>query len=79
MTRERYVLGIDTAARTGSIALAVEGVASRWKPLEPGEHSSGLSQAAGSLLGPHGLAWKDLAGVAVSEGPGSNLCQVFPS
>jgi len=71
MTRSRYVLGIDTAARLGSIALAMDGAAVRSEPLRPGEHSSGLSRAAESLLRARGIGWKDLAGVAVSEGPGS--------
>ena len=71
MTGARYILGIDTAARHGSIALAVDGAASRWEPLPPGGHSSGLSQSAERLLAARGIGWKDLAGVAVSEGPGS--------
>jgi len=71
MTRPRYVLGIDTAARLGSIALAVDGSAVASEPLLPGGHSSGLSAAGEKLLAGHGITWKDLAGVAVSEGPGS--------
>jgi tRNA threonylcarbamoyladenosine biosynthesis protein TsaB len=71
MTRERYVLGIDTASRLGSIALAVDGAAVESRPLLPGEHSSGLSRAGESLLRERGIGWKDVAGVAVSEGPGS--------
>ena len=39
----RLVLGIDTAARLGSIALAEDGVATAWATLQPGEHSSGIS------------------------------------
>jgi len=71
MTPERYVLGIDTATRLGSIALAVDGKAVSSAPLPPGGHSSGLSGAAKSLLRERGIRWEDLAGVAVSEGPGS--------
>jgi tRNA threonylcarbamoyladenosine biosynthesis protein TsaB len=71
MTRERCVLGIDTASRLGSIALAVDGVVVASEPLLPGAHSSGLSAAGEKLLVEHGITWKDLAGVAVSEGPGS--------
>jgi tRNA threonylcarbamoyl adenosine modification protein YeaZ len=71
MTRERYVLGIDTASRLGSIALAVDGKAVASEPLPPGGHSSGLSAAGESLLRARGIGWKDLAGIAVSEGPGS--------
>lgn len=71
MTRARYVLGIDTAARHGSVALAVDGAAVQSEPLRPGEHSSGLSRVGESLLRARGIGWKDLAGIAVSEGPGS--------
>jgi tRNA threonylcarbamoyladenosine biosynthesis protein TsaB len=67
----RFVLGIDTAARLGSIALAQDGSALAWETLQPGEHSSGLSRAGMSLLQSRGLAWSDLAGIAVSSGPGS--------
>jgi tRNA threonylcarbamoyl adenosine modification protein YeaZ len=67
----RYVLGIDTSGRNGSIALALDGRAVASEPLAPGGHSSGLSAAAERLLAARGIAWKDLAGVAVSEGPGS--------
>ncbi len=71
MSRSRFVLGIDTASREGSIALAVDGAAISSLPLPPGGHSSGLSRAGESLLHACGIGWKDLAGVAVSEGPGS--------
>jgi len=42
----RFILGIDTASRFGSIALARDGRAEAWEALLPGEHSSGLSIAA---------------------------------
>lgn len=71
MTRERYVLGIDTASRFGSIALARDGVALAWETLPPGGHSSGLSAKGEKLLAGPALAWRDLAGVAVVSGPGS--------
>ncbi|HXF59637.1 MAG TPA: tRNA (adenosine(37)-N6)-threonylcarbamoyltransferase complex dimerization subunit type 1 TsaB [Candidatus Saccharimonadales bacterium] len=71
MTNARYVLGLDTSSRHGSIALAGDGAALQWEPLPPGGHSSGLSQSAERLLAARGIGWKDLAGVAVSEGPGS--------
>ena len=71
MTRDRYVLGIDTAGSHGSIALAVNGKAVGSEPLPPGGHSSGLSAAGKKLLAARGVGWKDLAGIAVSEGPGS--------
>ena len=67
----RYVLGIDTASRFGSIALAGDGVAEAWEVLAPGEHSSGLTHAAERLLCARDLTPRGLAGVAVSEGPGS--------
>jgi len=71
MTTGRYVLGIDTSARMGSIALAENGRAVASEPLLPGGHSSGLSAAGEKLLRARGIVWNDLAGVAVSEGPGS--------
>ncbi len=55
MTRERYVLGIDTAARLGSIALAANGTTLDSEPLAPGGHSNGLSSAAESLAWAKGL------------------------
>jgi tRNA threonylcarbamoyl adenosine modification protein YeaZ len=65
------VFGIDTAGRMGSIALAVDGAASGWETLAPGEHSSGITRAAERLLAERSLDWRDLDGVAVSGGPGS--------
>ena len=67
----RSILGIDTANRFGSVALAQDGSASRWEVLVPGEHSSGLSRAAESLLRERNLALADLSGISVSSGPGS--------
>ena len=67
----RFILGIDTASRFGSIALARDGRAEAWEALLPGEHSSGLSIAAARLLGDRALTIADLAGVAVAAGPGS--------
>ncbi|TMQ59586.1 MAG: tRNA (adenosine(37)-N6)-threonylcarbamoyltransferase complex dimerization subunit type 1 TsaB [Candidatus Eisenbacteria bacterium] len=67
----RLVLGIDTAQRFGSIALAGNGNAAAWESLAPGEHSSGLSRAAERILSGRGLELQDLAGIAVSGGPGS--------
>jgi tRNA threonylcarbamoyladenosine biosynthesis protein TsaB len=67
----RIVLGIDTAARFGSIALAENGKATAWATLQPGEHSSGISLAAERILGEGKRGWSDLDGVAVSSGPGS--------
>ena len=67
----RAVLGIDTASRHGSVALAIDGVAAEHALLEPGGHSSRLSGAASSLLAARSLDWHALDGVAVAEGPGS--------
>ncbi|HMI31040.1 MAG TPA: tRNA (adenosine(37)-N6)-threonylcarbamoyltransferase complex dimerization subunit type 1 TsaB [Candidatus Limnocylindrales bacterium] len=67
----RFVLGIDTAARLGSIALAMDGSAVVWESLPPGEHSSGISLAGERILKSRSLGWGELAGIAVSEGPGS--------
>ena len=67
----RHVFGIDTAGRLGSIALAVDGAASAWETLAPGEHSSGITRAAEEILRGQSLGWRDLDGVAVSSGPGS--------
>lgn len=71
MTRGRFVLGIDTASRLGSIALSENGRTLASEPLPPGGHSSGLSAAGEKLLTGRAIGWNDLAGVAVSEGPGS--------
>jgi tRNA threonylcarbamoyladenosine biosynthesis protein TsaB len=67
----RVILGIDTAGRFGSIALAEDGSASAWETLPPGEHSSRLSRAAERILGKRNRSWRDLTGIAVSSGPGS--------
>ena len=67
----RLVLGIDTAQRQGSIALAENGMAVAWEALAPGMHSSGLSDAAARILSGRGARLEDLAGIAVSSGPGS--------
>ena len=67
MSAARLVLGLDTAQRFGSIALAEEGAAATWEALAPGMHSSGLSDAAERIL-PRLLG---LSGIAVSSGPGS--------
>lgn len=67
----RAVLGLDTAGRHGSVALALDGRAVASAPLPPGGHSSGLSATAESLLAARGLSLRDLQGIAVAEGPGS--------
>jgi len=67
----RYILGIDTAGARGSIALAEDGRAGTAIPLPAGGHSSSLAAAVERLLAARGLHVRDLAGVAVSAGPGS--------
>jgi tRNA threonylcarbamoyl adenosine modification protein YeaZ len=67
----RLVLGIDTASRHGSIALAEDGSAACWDTLDPGGHSSGISLKAEGMLGSRGKRVSDLSAVAVSSGPGS--------
>jgi tRNA threonylcarbamoyladenosine biosynthesis protein TsaB len=71
VTGARLVLGIDTAGRLGSIALAGNGSTLLWETLAPGEHSSGISRAAEQILEGKNLGWRDLAAIAVSSGPGS--------
>ncbi len=71
MSARRFVLGIDTSGKLGSIALAESGSVLRWEPLPPGGHSSGLSRAGETLLEEKGITWSDVAGVAVASGPGS--------
>jgi tRNA threonylcarbamoyladenosine biosynthesis protein TsaB len=66
----RYILGIDTASPDGSVAL-LDGHAVLVEPLLPREHSSGLSLAVERLLAARSIGVAELAGVAVSEGPGS--------
>ncbi|MGE5179079.1 MAG: tRNA (adenosine(37)-N6)-threonylcarbamoyltransferase complex dimerization subunit type 1 TsaB, partial [Bacteroidota bacterium] len=65
------ILGIDTAGARGSIALVEEGRAVAEAPLPEGGHSSGLAAAIERMLAARGLRVKDLAGIAVAEGPGS--------
>lgn len=67
----RATLGIDTASRQGSVALALDGASVASAPIPPGGHSSGLSAAAETLLAAGGLGIRDLAGVSVAGGPGS--------
>ncbi|HYJ34130.1 MAG TPA: tRNA (adenosine(37)-N6)-threonylcarbamoyltransferase complex dimerization subunit type 1 TsaB [Candidatus Binatia bacterium] len=67
----RFILGIDTAGPRGSIALARDGEGSEPVRLPEGGHSSGLAPAIERLLAGGGLRVADLAGIAVSAGPGS--------
>ena len=67
----RSILGIDTAGARGSVAIARDGRAGQSTPLPAGGHSSGLAAAVERLLAAGGIGVRDLAGIAVSEGPGS--------
>ena len=69
----RSILGVDTASPRGSLALLVDGAPRGSAALSRGEHSSGLANAAARLLSEAGLrtGFASLAGIAVSQGPGS--------
>lgn len=67
----RYTLGIDTAGPHGGVALARDGVTVAEEALPPGGHSAGLAAAVARVLAAGGGGLRDLAGIAVSEGPGS--------
>ena len=69
----RSILGIDTASPRGSLALLVDGATRGTAALSRGEHSSGLANAAARLMSEAGLGAgpASLAGIAVSQGPGS--------
>src|SRR4029450_9153735 len=66
-----YILGIDTSAPEGSVALARAGRGDAIETLPPGGHSSGLSGAVGGRLGAAGIGLGDVSAFAVNEGPGS--------
>lgn len=66
------VLGIDTAARTGSVAVASAGRVEALSVLRPTRtHAEALAPEILGVLGGLRLRPADLAGVAVSTGPGS--------
>jgi len=67
----RSILGIDTASPRGSIALLIDGVSRGVAVLSPGGHSSGLATLAARLTADAGIPLASLAGIGVSEGPGS--------
>jgi tRNA threonylcarbamoyladenosine biosynthesis protein TsaB len=67
----RFILGIDTAGPRGSIAVAEDGAAGDPVALPEGGHSSGLAPAIERLLETRAIRVADLAGIAVSAGPGS--------
>jgi tRNA threonylcarbamoyladenosine biosynthesis protein TsaB len=66
-----YILGIDTSAPEGSVALARDGRGDAIETLPPGGHSSGLSAAVGRLLENAGVGLDAVSAFAVNEGPGS--------
>lgn len=66
-----YILGIDTSAPEGSVALARDGREVAIETLPPGGHSSGLSAAVGRLLEGAGIGLDQVSAFAVNEGPGS--------
>lgn len=67
----RYILAIDTAGAEGSLALAGDGAVMGRGTLPPSGHSETLSRSAERLLAEGGLSPRDLAAVAVAQGPGS--------
>jgi tRNA threonylcarbamoyladenosine biosynthesis protein TsaB len=67
----RCILAIDTAGAEGSLALAGDGGVVARDVLPPGGHSEGLSRSVERMLAEARLAARDLAAVAVAEGPGS--------
>jgi tRNA threonylcarbamoyladenosine biosynthesis protein TsaB len=67
----RCILAIDTAGPEGSVALVADGRLLGAAPLPEAGHSEALSGAAARLLLDSGLTLRDLAAIAVAEGPGS--------
>lgn len=67
----RCILAIDTAGPEGSVALVADGRLLGVAPLPEAGHSEALSGAAARLLQGAGLTLRDLAAIAVAEGPGS--------
>ena len=66
------VLGIDTATRPGSTALAYPGVVLAQTRLdERGRHARDLLAGVGTMLAGAGVSPRDLSGIAVTVGPGS--------
>jgi len=64
-----FWLGIDTATRRGSVALAPAGSVRLLQP--GGGHAPELLEAIDALLASAGAGPKELAGIAVALGPGS--------
>ena len=66
------LLAIDTATRSQSLALAVDGVVVAELDRPPARgHSRDLARSAADLLAEHGLRWDLLDGIVVDIGPGS--------
>ena len=70
---DRPVLGIDTASRRGSLAIAGAGgsVVPSEELIEGGRHAGGLVPAIEAMLARMGLAARDLVGIGIVSGPGS--------
>ena len=67
-----WVLGIDTATRPGSAALARPGEVMAWAGLEEGGwHARDLLARIDTVLAGAGSRPQDLSGIAVTVGPGS--------
>ena len=63
---------IETSSRGGQIGLAVDGVVAHHAQLDPTRRNNrDLAPTTGSLLQAGGFTPKQLAGVMVSQGPGS--------
>ena len=66
------VLGIETSARVGSVALAEAGVVVAERVLsEPARHSARLIPAVREVLAERGVGVDEVVGVVVGAGPGS--------
>ncbi|HUD71636.1 MAG TPA: tRNA (adenosine(37)-N6)-threonylcarbamoyltransferase complex dimerization subunit type 1 TsaB [Dongiaceae bacterium] len=68
---DRPVLGIDTASRRGSLAIAGAGDGSAEELIEGGRHAGGLLPAIEAVLARSGLLARDLTGIGIVSGPGS--------
>jgi len=67
-----HILQIETATPVCSVALSTNGETIAFRDVnEPNIHASRLTLLISELLEETGLGFKDLAGVAVSKGPGS--------
>jgi tRNA threonylcarbamoyladenosine biosynthesis protein TsaB len=65
------ILGIDTAARQGGVALRLGDAVHAEALGEPGGHAETLIPAVERVLEAAGVDWPGIAGLAVNVGPGS--------